>query len=108
MNSGDTNIIRDTEFVNKYKDLVTKNICDAYNVDFTDEVQRANLAYRLSSVNELLESAESTIQGFPIPEDMKRLYLSVYEAMNGNIPRCGFCDKLNKELGLEYATDVGR
>lgn len=39
-------------FVNKYKSLVSKKVCEENNVDFNDEVARANLAYKLLTGND--------------------------------------------------------
>ncbi len=58
---------------------------------------------------ELLKPPEKNLlYGKPIPEDLKHLYLGVYKSMNGNVPHCGFCDIMNRELGLEYDTNVQR
>ena len=43
-----------TSFVDKYKDLVTRNVCVTHGVDYDDKVARANLAYRLLTGNDSL------------------------------------------------------
>lgn len=49
--SKDADIKLTKEQINKYKGYVTKNICEAHNVDYNDVTARAKLAYKLLSAD---------------------------------------------------------
>ena len=46
------------------------------------------------------------LYGKPIPQDWKDWYKEVYDHFHGDIPRCPFTVIMNRELGLDYETDV--
>jgi len=52
------------------------------------------------------EPKQNLLYGKPIPDKWKSWYKEVYDELNGNVPKCGFTEIMNRELNLTYGPNV--